>query len=199
MRRPFLFWPGESARAPDRGRSSTPARVRYRSFSPCQIMLNDRPCQIMLNGSRSAGRIRPPGSLAACRGPFPVTRCPWYVMRGPWFVGRGRRSPGRGPWPDPWPVTCSGVAVCHPDNVQLRCPLFVQALRAPAPIVRTCAPVFVHFFECLQSARAASIGPRAAALARFFPSRIKTLRGPGPKKRAGSSPSGANARFHTLD
>lgn len=161
MRRPFLFCPRESARAPDRGRSSSPDRVRYRS------------------SGRFSGR--PPGPLELSRsGPLPPT------LPDPLAVQLGRdarplrprsvpvvRDP-RAVVRDRWPVI---VAVRHPDNVQLECPLFAQVLEPRAPNVRTWA---------------AGHGPRTAIAGEFFDVH-------GPQKRAGFVKARAFARFHTLD
>ena len=135
MRRPFLFGPRESARAPDRGRSSSPDPVRYRSSDsspgrplelPIGISSSPLPPALPDPAAHELGRdARPlrPRSVPAVRDPLAGIRGPWSAIAGP--------------------LAAIGYLLSTRYVIRITykfgCPVFVQALRAPASIVRTWA------------------------------------------------------------
>lgn len=142
MRRPFLFGPRESARAPDRGRSSSPDRVRYRSSDSSP----GRPLELPIGTSSSPLPPALPDPLAVQLGRVPRPLRPRSVP-----VVRDRLAGIRGPWSAIGSASSSLYVIRI--TYKSRCPLFAQVLEPRAANVRTWA---------------AGHGPRTARAGEFF-------------------------------
>ena len=118
------------------------------------------------------------GARAVSREFVPVVREPRPAARGPRCSGRGRRSPGR----VARAVVRGSRALELGHFLGIIWPIISGIIRGPW-IMRS----------------AARISSSGQVRGQFFPLRIKDLRPTGPKKRAVKQPSGAIARFHTLD